>query len=179
MLSAMTEAQLLKECRTECQQMVAEIEALLEGASPEQLQATMGPKSWHSLQIVDHFVRAHGPYLEACRPVAAQAPAGDGQEVKLKFFTRMIVRQIRKGTVPALPNLVPPPTPAENIVQTWRDLERNTDELWASLQGKSLSHQEFRNPELRIVRMHLADWVEIRRRHLAYHLPQFRARLKC
>lgn len=179
MLTDMTEAQLLQECHAECQQMVAEIESLLAAASPEQLQAQMGPKSWNSLQIVDHLVRAHGPYLEACRPVAAHAPPGDTQPAELRFFTRLIVRQMRKGRAPAPPNLIPAPTAPEGIVETWRDLERDTDQVWSSLLGKSLSHQRFSNPEVKIVKMHLTDWVEIRRTHLGYHLPQFRARLKC
>jgi hypothetical protein len=138
------------------------------------------PHTWSPIQIVEHIVLAHRPYLQTIQNGLEGARRGTGDPpVRHSFFGRLLIKAVGPDSnVPAPRWLHPKPGLVwQEVLAEWQGQQAQLLSLLDQAAGVDLSGVPVRNPFIRVIRQNLADCLEIVTAHNERHVGQVEERL--
>jgi len=155
----------------------ARVRAAFDRLEGNLLNRPIPPSQWSPLQILDHLLRANGPYLELLR--AANPPVGGNAPVKHSFIGKWLMKAAGPGgNAPAPPALRPSPGPLERtLVDRYLAQTAKLTAAVAKLTGRTLDSYRISSPFANLIKLNLADVLAITIEHTERHVGQIEASL--
>ena len=135
---------------------------------------------WSPAQVVEHMVLANRPYLKTIEAGMERAQKGTGDhQIHYSFFGKLLIKAVGPdGNAPAPKVLHPSPRPIwRDVFTEWQQQQTQLLSLLDQGAGIDFSRASVRNPFIRMIRMNVADCLEIMTAHTERHVRQVQARL--
>ncbi len=126
------------------------------------------------------MVLANRPYLQTIQGGLAGAGRCTGDPpIRHSFFGRLLIKAAGpRGNAPAPKILHPRPVPTWlEVLAEWQQQQTQLLSLLDQAAGVDLSSAPVRNPFVRVIRMNLADCLEIMTAHTERHVRQVEERV--
>lgn len=176
----MAQKEFLASGRAHINDLISRVQGVTDGLTDAQLSAPDPSGAWGIGQILEHLNLAHGAYLEAGRG-AMEHPVRDAAigPISLTFFGNMLTRMAGpEGNAPVPKPLIPISDHYSSaVVDQFVSIHRSINELISEMGDVDIMSTKFRNPFIPLIRMSLADLVEIVSLHGERHVRQIEERL--
>lgn len=176
----MTSKELLDSVMDRLDKLEGRVKAAFEGLSDEQANRPVPPSNWSSFQILDHLLKANGPYLEVLPAAVAQAEANDAAEARFSWFGKFIAKAAGPmSSAPPPKAMIPDPGPMGRAkLDEYLGQCARIRGILESARGKDLGTVRMNNPFVKVFKLTLADVFEIFAQHTERHIGQIEAALR-
>lgn len=176
----MTSKELLVNVSDRLAKLEDRVRAVFEGVTDDQANQPVPPSNWSSYQILDHLIKANGPYLEVLPAAVSQAAENETAEAKFSWFGKFIAKAAGPaGNAPTPKPMIPDHGPmTRSKLDAYLAQSAQIRDVLNSAKGKDLGSTRMNNPFVKVFRLTLADVFEIVAQHAERHIGQIEAALR-
>jgi hypothetical protein len=169
----MESREFVSDVREKLEQLVARMHIVQAEVTQDALNTQTSYSAWTLAQIVEHMILANEGYVKRFQSILDGAVRGE-DEVKLSFFGKMLLKgSTPSSNVPAPKALHPAAGPYDqSIFDRWLAQHQLILQFVDGLEGIDLTRTKFRNALFPVIRMNLADLLELFCTHDERHVLQ-------
>jgi len=172
-------AEFLEECAARFEGQLRRLEAVAQRTTDGRWAEKRPPSGWSAGQILNHLIKANGPYLERLREASPRIPGGPRTEpVRYSWFGRTLARVAGpQGNAPAPGFLAPDPEgPPRGVPADLRAQLTTLARVAREFARQGASVPALRNPFFGMIPMTLDDYFLVLVEHHERHVQQVERR---
>lgn len=173
----MTRREFLESYPTRLQAKVDRGMKAVQGLSEEEINQQPEKGVWSCAQVMEHMLIVHGSYLEALLKLPELPQSDPSAEVRFTFWGRQIVKHGGPdGKMPAPKSMHPPARLEPGTAERWREQSEKFIEVASGWMDRSIESYRIPDPPFPLIKLSLADMLEIIAEHTERHVRQIEER---